>query len=59
VKAVKEGRLRSLKQFMEEKHSTMGVIISQAPLEKKGKRLPIPFYLLSHLPRLVQYFGEN
>jgi predicted AAA+ superfamily ATPase len=52
VKAGTVGRLKSLKIFMEEKHSSIGIRISAAPLALESKVLSIPFYLIGELHRL-------
>lgn len=54
VKSGSTGRLRSLKIFMEEKGSALGVRISSAPLALENDILSIPLYLIGELPRLVQ-----
>ncbi len=54
VKSGARGRLRSLKQFMEEKKSPLGVQISQAPLSFAEGVLSVPLYMISDLPRLVK-----
>lgn len=54
VKSGKTGRLRSLRLFIEEKNSPLGIRISESPLEWKDSILSIPFYLLAELPRLVK-----
>jgi len=53
VKAGKTGTLRSLKQFMVEKESSLGLRISQRPLSLERDVLSVPFYLISQLARLV------
>lgn len=53
VKSGSKGRLRSLKQFMEEKKSIFGLQISQAPLSLSENILTVPFYMISEIPRLV------
>ena len=54
VKAGKTGRLRSMRQFMEEKASPVGVRISQAPLSKGTGILSIPLYMVSEISRLLK-----
>lgn len=54
VKARKTGRLRSLRQFMEEKNVPVGIRISQAPLSKEKDVLSIPLYMMSEISRLLQ-----
>ncbi len=54
VKAGKIGKLRSLKIFMEEKSSNLGIRISQNHLEIDGKVLTVPLYLIEQLLRLVK-----
>ncbi len=54
VKAGKTGRLKSIRQFMDENKSRLGVQISQAPLELKGDLLSIPLYMVSEMNRLVE-----
>lgn len=56
VKSGATGRLRSLKLFIEEKGSQIGVRISQRALNYDGKILSVPFYLISELPRLVRMY---
>lgn len=53
VKSGKTGRLKSLRVFMEEKKSPLGLRISQKPLGFDHKILSVPYYLLSELPRLI------
>ncbi len=52
VKAGATGRLRSLKQFMQEKEVPLGVRISEAPLSLENDILSVPFYLIDSLSRL-------
>jgi uncharacterized protein len=54
VKAGKSNKLRSLKIFMEEKKSLLGIHISQNPLSYKDNILSIPFYMISQIPRLIK-----
>lgn len=54
VKSGTTGRLKSLKLFMEEKGSSIGIRISSSPLELDKHVLSIPFYLIGELSRLVQ-----
>lgn len=54
VKSGATGTLKSLKIFMEEKKSKIGIRISQASLSLDQNVLSIPFYLISELPRLVR-----
>jgi uncharacterized protein len=54
VKSGVTGRLKSLKIFMKEKKSRIGVRISASPLEIESEVLSIPFYLISQLPRLLK-----
>lgn len=54
VKSGKTGRLRSIKQFMEEKKLNLGVRVSQKNLSLRQSVLSVPFYLLKQLPRLVK-----
>jgi uncharacterized protein len=56
VKAGKKGRLKSLKLFMQEKKLNQGVVISQAPLERKEDIIYLPFYLISQSGRIL---GNN
>lgn len=59
VKSGVTGRLKSLKIFMEEKNSCVGIRISAASLEYKDGVLSIPFYLIGEIPRLLFKFLEN
>jgi predicted AAA+ superfamily ATPase len=54
VKAGKSGNLRSLKEFMKEKKSPLGIRISQSPLSHENNILSIPFYMIEQIPRLVK-----
>lgn len=54
VKAGKTGMLKSLRVFLDEKSSQLGVRISQAPLSRQNGILSIPLYMISQLPRLVK-----
>lgn len=53
VKAGKTGKLKSLHLFIKEKKSLFGIKISQEPLVIDKDVLSIPFYLVSHLTRLI------
>ncbi|MEI8365628.1 MAG: ATP-binding protein [Parachlamydiaceae bacterium] len=54
VKSGTVGKMKSLRIFMEEKKSSIGVRISNAPLALEDRVLSIPFYLIGELSRLVQ-----
>lgn len=56
VKAGKEGKLKSLYLFLQEKKVPFGVRISEGPLSLKNNILTIPFYLISQLQRLILDF---
>lgn len=53
VKAGEIGNLRSMKIFMEEKKSLIGVRISQRPLAFEQNILSVPFYMIKQIPRLL------
>jgi predicted AAA+ superfamily ATPase len=53
VKAGKTGKLRSLRVFMEEKRSPFGIKISQDTMKWEKNILSTPFYMIAHLPRLI------
>ncbi len=53
VKAGKKGHLRSLRQFMVEKKSPLGLRVSQASLALEDGILSVPFYMIQEIPRLV------
>ena len=53
VKAGAQGHLKSLRQFMQEKKSEIGIRISEQPLSFKDQILSVPFYMLAEIPRLV------
>lgn len=53
VKSAAIGSLRSLKIFMKEKNSKLGIKISEAPLSLNNDILSIPFYLVEELSRLA------
>ncbi len=56
VKAGTLGKLKSLRLFIEEKHSPFGIKISNSPLHFEHGILSIPFYLISQIPRLIRSF---
>lgn len=53
VKAGKAGKLKSLHLFVKEKKVPFGIKISQEPLGWNKEVLSVPFYLTSHLARLI------
>ena len=53
VKSGKEGRLKSLRMFIEEKKSNLGIRLSQDKLSYYDKILSIPLYMVEQLPRLA------
>lgn len=54
VKSGKSGKLKSLHLFLQEKKAPFGIKISQEPLGWNDKNvISIPFYLISHLTRLI------
>lgn len=54
VKSGKGGKIRSLRQFMLEKQSLLGIQLSQAPLSCQERISNIPLYMISEIPRLVK-----
>lgn len=54
VKVGATGRLKSLRIFMEEKKSILGIRISQQPLYFENKILSVPLYMVNEIPRLVK-----
>lgn len=54
VKAGSIGKLRSLKIFMEEKKSQIGIRISQNRLTLEDSILTVPLYMIEELHRLIQ-----
>lgn len=53
VKAGTTGSLKSLSQFLLDKHSPFGIRISQHPLSFHERVLSLPLYLVDQLPRLT------
>ncbi len=53
VKAGKGNRIRSMRQFMEEKKVSLGIRLSQNPLSFDKGVLSLPLYMVSEIPRLV------
>ncbi len=53
VKAGKTGKLKSLHVFMEEKKTLFGIKISQDSMKWEKNILSVPFYMVAHLPRLI------
>jgi len=54
VKAGTTGKLRSLRSFMEQKKSALGVRISQHELSLYDGILSVPFYAIANLPSLIR-----
>ncbi|MBI5196580.1 MAG: ATP-binding protein [Nitrospirae bacterium] len=54
VKSGKEGRLKSLRMFLEEKKSKLGIRFSQDKLSYHDKILSIPLYMIEQLPRFIK-----
>ena len=54
VKSGKEGRLKSLRMFIEEKKARLGIRISQDKLSYYDKILSIPLYMIEQMPRIVK-----
>ncbi|MBI4606137.1 MAG: ATP-binding protein [Planctomycetes bacterium] len=57
VKAGKRGKLKSLRVFMDEKRSKLGVRFSTLLPSLEGNVLHLPFYLVEELPRLAEGLG--
>lgn len=54
VKAGKEGRLKSLRIFIEDKKAKLGIRFSQDKLSYYDKILSIPLYMIEQMPRLAE-----
>ncbi|HAM39526.1 MAG: hypothetical protein A2539_05230 [Elusimicrobia bacterium RIFOXYD2_FULL_34_15] len=54
VKSGKEGKLKSLRMFIEEKKSKFGIRFSQDKLSYFDKILSIPLYMVEQMPRLAK-----
>jgi len=54
VKAGTTGHLKSIKIFMQEKKSTLGLRISQQPLSYDNNILSLPFYMTGEISRIVK-----
>lgn len=54
VKAGTTGQLRSLREFIKEKKSPLGIRISQQPISFFDHVLSVPFYLIRQMPRLYR-----
>lgn len=59
VKSGKTGRLKSLRVFLEEKKSKLGIRISQQPFSYENGILSIPLYMIYEIPRLVKSIASN
>lgn len=59
VKSGKEGKLKSLRMFIEEKKSKFGIRFSQDKLSYYGKILSIPLYMVEQMSRLAKSISEN
>ena len=55
VKAGASGHLKSLRSFMNEKKSPLGIRISQKELSLDQGVLSIPYYMINQIPRLVHW----
>ena len=53
VKSGKEGKLKSLRMFIDEKKSKLGIRFSQDRLSYYDKILSIPLYMVEQMPRLA------
>ncbi|MDI6757983.1 MAG: ATP-binding protein [Endomicrobiia bacterium] len=53
VKSGREGNLRSMRMFMGEKKSKIGIRVSQGNLTFHDKILSLPLYMIEQLPRLA------
>jgi predicted AAA+ superfamily ATPase len=54
VKAGKGNRIRSMRQFIEEKKAPFGIRISQNPLSFERDIFSVPLYMVSEIPRLLE-----
>jgi len=54
VKSGAVGTLRSLKQFMIDHKSKLGVRISILPLQLDKNILSVPLYMIRQIPRLIK-----
>ncbi len=54
VKSSPNGRLKSLKIFLEERSLPLGIKISAAPLSYEAPVLNVPFYLIGQLRRILK-----
>jgi predicted AAA+ superfamily ATPase len=59
VKAGTTGRLKSMKIFMDEKNSSVGVHISQQSLNYSNKILSLPLYMVGEISRLVKLVAKS
>jgi len=57
VKSGKEGKLKSLRMFIEGKKSKLGIRFSQDKLSYFDKILSVPLYMVEQLPRLIEGTG--
>jgi predicted AAA+ superfamily ATPase len=53
VKAGRAGTLKSLRLFMQEKKSPLGIRLSQEQLSFNDHILSVPLYMIEQLPRLI------
>lgn len=58
VKSGKEGKLKSLRMFIDEKKSKLGIRFSQDKLSYYDKILSIPLYLVEQLPRFFELIAS-
>lgn len=54
VKAGKEGTLKSLKIFLKEKKTKLGIRVSQDKISYYEQILSVPLYMIEQIPRLVR-----
>lgn len=59
VKAGTTGHLKSLKLFMQEKNSSLGLRISQQPLSYVDNILSLPLYMTGEIQRLIKSVNKH
>ncbi|NCX93897.1 MAG: DUF4143 domain-containing protein [Gammaproteobacteria bacterium] len=55
VKSKSLGHLKSLKRFMAEKNTSLGLRVSEHPLSFENQILSVPLYMIREIPRLLSH----
>ncbi len=59
VKSGKSSKIRSLRIFMQEKNSPVGIKVSPEKIGIKDNFLSVPLYMVEHIPRLIKSISKS